>query len=65
LRRDGLGTAEAVAWSHCGLDGLTATAPTRGAWQGLFVDRAFVWSMTELVGSSKISEQLNLALLGA
>jgi hypothetical protein len=47
LRRDGPGAPEAAAWSRGGLDGLTATAPTRGAWQGLFVASAYVWSMTE------------------
>ena len=48
LRRDdGLGAPEAAAWSHGGLDGLTATAPTRGAWQGLFAASASVWSMTD------------------
>ena len=47
LRHDGLGAPEAMAWSHCGLDGLTAMAPTRGAWQGLFAASASVWSLTE------------------
>ena len=47
LRRDGPGAPEAAAWSRGGLDGLTATAPTRGAWQGLFAASASVWSMTD------------------
>jgi hypothetical protein len=47
LRRDGHGASEAVAWSRVGLDGLAATAPTRGAWQWLFMAGPSVWYMIE------------------